>query len=124
MLHLKLVVISVVLILVACKPSNKNSSAVYFDNSDSTKGFSTTFNSFEFPRNIIFLIGDGMGLAQITAGLISKDKPLSLERCRSIGLVKTNSTKLITDSAASATAMATGHKTYNGAISMDVHQKN
>lgn len=83
----------------------------------------TTFISNKRPKNVILLIGDGMGLTQITAGSIAKKTPLVLEKFRQIGLVKTYSTKLITDSAAGATAMATGSKTYNGAISMDIHQK-
>jgi len=82
-----------------------------------------TFISNQRPKNVIFLIGDGMGLTQITAGSIAKKTPLILEKFRKIGLVKTYSTKLITDSAAGATAMATGSKTYNGAISMNIHQE-
>ena len=85
-------------------------------------GQGQTYVTNDRPRKVILLIGDGMGLSQITAGSIVKKIPLALERCRQVGLVKTYSTKLITDSAASATAMATGQKTYNGAISMDVHQ--
>lgn len=83
----------------------------------------TTFISNKRPKNVILLIGDGMGLTQITAGSIAKKTPLILEKFRQIGLVKTHSTKLITDSAAGATAMATGSKTYNGAISMNIHQE-
>lgn len=75
------------------------------------------------PKNIIFLIGDGMGLTHITAASIAKKDGLALETFQHIGLVKTYSTKLITDSAAGATAMATGFKTYNGAISVDINQK-
>ncbi|MBL4657734.1 MAG: alkaline phosphatase, partial [Flavobacteriales bacterium] len=73
------------------------------------------------PKNIIFLIGDGMGLTQITAGLITQRDALNLERCPIVGLSKTNSgDNLITDSAAGATAFATGKKTYNGAIGVDM----
>ena len=89
---------------------------------ENNMGKGQTYISDERPQKVIFLIGDGMGLSQITAGSIAKKQPLALERCRQVGLVKTYSTKLITDSAASATAMATGQKTYNGAISMDVQQ--
>jgi alkaline phosphatase len=69
------------------------------------------------PRNVIVMIGDGMGLAQITAGLTAKGS-LSLEAFKTIGLVRTQAygSQYITDSAASATAMATGVLTYNGAI--------
>lgn len=81
-----------------------------------------TFVTNAKPKKVIFLIGDGMGLSQITAGSIAKRDGLALERFRHIGLIKTYSTKLITDSAAGATAMATGQKTYNGAISMNLKQ--
>jgi alkaline phosphatase len=69
------------------------------------------------PKNIILMIGDGMGISQITAGMYSNNNRLNLERIHHIGLVKTTSSDdLITDSAAGATAMSTGTKTYNGAI--------
>lgn len=69
------------------------------------------------PKNVIFLIGDGMGVTQISAGLYSNSNQLSLERINNIGFHKSYSyDKLITDSAAGATAFACGVKTYNGAI--------
>jgi len=71
------------------------------------------------PKNIILMIGDGMGITHITAATIANKNTLHLERLPVVGLMKTFSTQLITDSAASATAMATGKKTYNGAIAMD-----
>jgi alkaline phosphatase len=68
------------------------------------------------PRNVILLIGDGMGLTQISAGVYF-GKQSNFERFQVIGLTKTHASKQpITDSGAAATAMATGHKTYNGAI--------
>ncbi len=71
-------------------------------------------------HNIILLIGDGMGISQISAGLYSSPKPLSLEQFRVIGLHKSYSaSNLITDSAAGATAFASGVKTYNGAIGVN-----
>ncbi len=72
------------------------------------------------PKNIIFLIGDGMGISQITAGLFSNNNKLNLEEFKVIGLHKTySSDNLVTDSAAGATAFACGKKTYNGAISVN-----
>ena len=72
------------------------------------------------PKNIIFMIGDGMGLTQITAGMIANNNHLNLEEFKHIGLIKTASTSgLITDSAAGATAFSIGKKTYNGAIGVD-----
>jgi len=71
-------------------------------------------------RNIILMIGDGMGLTQISAGMISNGGKLNLEYFKQIGFIKTHATdNLITDSAAGATAFACGKKTYNGAIAVD-----
>lgn len=71
-------------------------------------------------KNIILMIGDGMGLSQITAGIYSNGNYLALEEFNSIGLHKPySSDNLITDSAAGATAFACGQKTYNGAIAVD-----
>jgi alkaline phosphatase len=76
------------------------------------------------PKNIIFLVGDGMGLTQITAGIYSSKYPLSLESFPITGLIKTHSAKqTITDSGAGATAFSCGCKTYNGAIGVDAHKK-
>ncbi|MBL7776482.1 MAG: alkaline phosphatase [Saprospiraceae bacterium] len=78
----------------------------------------------QHPKNIILLVGDGMGLTQVTAGMYAKTAPLHLERFPVTGLIKTHSAKnLITDSAAGATAFACGCKTYNGAIGMTVKKK-
>lgn len=71
-------------------------------------------------KNIILMIGDGMGITQISAGLYSNSNSLHLERFKDIGLHKNySSDELITDSAAGATAFASGIKTYNGAIGVD-----
>ncbi|MCC7466948.1 MAG: alkaline phosphatase [Saprospiraceae bacterium] len=76
------------------------------------------------PKNIILLIGDGMGLTQVTAGLYANNKKLNLERFPVTGLMKTQSAShLITDSAAGATAFSCGCKTYNGAIGMTRDRK-
>ncbi len=72
------------------------------------------------PKNIIFLIGDGMGTAQVYAGLVANKGALYLRTMPSAGFSKTNSAdNLITDSAAGATALSTGEKTNNGAIGID-----
>jgi alkaline phosphatase len=70
------------------------------------------------PKNIILFIGDGMGLSQVTAGKIAKGK-LEMERCPVTGFVTTwSANSLATDSAAGATAMATGFKTRNGTLGL------
>ena len=71
-------------------------------------------------KNVILLIGDGMGLAQTTAGMYANHNALTITNLRNIGLVKTFSlSNFITDSAASGTAYATGKKTKNGCIGVD-----
>ncbi|MEM1217706.1 MAG: alkaline phosphatase [Bacteroidota bacterium] len=73
--------------------------------------------TFKPAKNIILMIGDGMGITQITAGLYSNENRLNLERFPVVGLHKSySSNNLITDSAAGATAFSCGEKTYNGAI--------
>lgn len=69
-------------------------------------------------KNVILLIGDGMGEQHIEAGNIYRSNKLNMERFAVIGEVMTRSlTPGATDSAAAATAMATGVKTYNSRIS-------
>lgn len=76
------------------------------------------------PKNIILLIGDGMGLSQGTAGMYANGNKLNLEKFPITGLMKTHSSShLITDSAAGATAFSCGCKTYNGAIGVTKAKK-
>jgi alkaline phosphatase len=73
------------------------------------------------PKNIILMIGDGMGVTQITAGLIKNGRKLNLEKFPFVGLHKSFAygKDLITDSAAGATAFSCGVKSYNGAIGVN-----
>ena len=67
-------------------------------------------------RNVIFLIGDGMGLNQIC----TLDSPNNFERAQATGFSKTASyDHKVTDSAARGTAMACGIKTRNRHIGLD-----
>lgn len=71
-------------------------------------------------KNIIFMIGDGMGLSAAYAGMSVSDHPLNLVQCTHIGLQTTfSSDNYITDSAAAGTALSSGTKTKNGAIGVD-----
>jgi alkaline phosphatase len=73
----------------------------------------------EQAKNIILLLGNGMGVSQITAGLYHK-KRLHLENFPVVGIHKpTSFDNLITDAAAGATAISCGIKTYNGALGVD-----
>jgi len=73
-----------------------------------------------YPKNIILMIGDGMGLGQISAGMFYQGNKTVLEEFPVIGLHKPAAyDKLITDSAAAATSFSSGVKTYNGAIGVN-----
>ena len=66
-------------------------------------------------RNIIYMIGDGMGLAHLTILEVEGGfQPTSFDRVHNIALISTYSANnRVTDSAAAGTALATGHKTNN-----------
>ena len=76
----------------------------------------------EPPRNVILCIGDGMGPEHVRAAglyLNGESGTLSFEAFPAQGLISIRSAdNPLTDSAASATAMATGHKVNNGVISV------
>lgn len=72
------------------------------------------------PKNIILLIGDGMGFSQLHAGFTANRGNLYITNIRHMGMITTFSAdKYITDSAAGGSAFATGQKTKNGAISVN-----
>lgn len=76
------------------------------------------------PKNVIFLIGDGMGVAQIYSGMVANHGDLNLSNFKNIGFQKTYSASdFVTDSGAAGTALASGTKTYNGAIGVDMDRK-
>jgi alkaline phosphatase len=60
-------------------------------------------------KNVILLIGDGMGVAQIYAGYTGNKGSLNLERAKSIGFSKTYSANnYITDSGAGGNSFLYG----------------
>lgn len=70
-------------------------------------------------KNVILLIGDGMGLAQIHAAWIANHGNLNITMLKNSGFSQTAAANAgNTDSAAGASAMATGEKTNNRYISM------
>jgi alkaline phosphatase len=79
-------------------------------------------------RNVILFIGDGMGVSTVTAarifdgqsrGLRGEEHSLAFDRFPHVALVRTYETNQQTaDSAGTATAMMTGHKTRAGVINV------
>lgn len=69
------------------------------------------------PKNIIFMIGDGMGLEQVSTAWTANRGKLNMEKMPYVGLQRTYCLNwLVTDSAAAGTALATGQKTNKGMI--------
>jgi alkaline phosphatase len=74
------------------------------------------------PRNIIFIVGDGMALAQVSASVIWERNQSWFEKFPVVGFHKpAASDNLITDSAAGATSFASGVKTKNSMIGLDAN---
>ncbi len=74
-------------------------------------------------KNVIFLIGDGMSISQVSAYRLVQGGPnsrIAVDRFPYSGIVLTHAENaIVTDSASSATAYSTGRKTNNGALGMD-----
>jgi alkaline phosphatase len=71
-------------------------------------------------KNVILMIGDGMGLVQVSAAWVANHGKLNIDNCTSTGFSRTwCANRLITDSGAAGTAMATGSKTNYHCISVD-----
>jgi len=79
-------------------------------------------------KNVIFLIGDGMSVSQVTAYRLLKggvNSRIAVDKFPYSGIVLTHAENaIITDSASSATAYRTGFKTNNGALGMDSEKNN
>jgi len=71
-------------------------------------------------KNVILLIGDGTGLAQLYTGYTANKAALNIFTMRNIGLSKTSSyDSYVTDSAPGSTAFSSGEKTNNRFIGVD-----
>lgn len=86
----------------------------------------------QMPKNIIMVVADGMGPAFTTAYRNYQDDPNTPQVERSVlddilvggaSTYPAEESGLVTDSAAAATALATGIKSYNGAIGVDVNKQ-
>ncbi|WP_105169552.1 alkaline phosphatase [Pseudoalteromonas sp. T1lg23B] len=83
------------------------------------------------PKNIIYMIGDGMGPTYTTAYRYYMDDKQTKEveptifDSMLVGMAHTypDDDTVVTDSAAGATALSTGKKSYNGAIAVNTEKK-
>lgn len=77
-------------------------------------------NAPQGPKNVIVMIGDGMGPAQVYSLILTSNEKTAFERFPYSGFSITKSaSNEITDSAAGGTAIAIGKKTNNGVVGMD-----
>lgn len=71
-------------------------------------------------KNVILMIGDGMGLGAVTSAFYANGGELTMMNLKTMGHVRTQSASdFTTDSAASGTAYACGQKTTNGFVGMN-----
>lgn len=123
------IILSAVMLLSCVACSAKEPEGWYTDGdiTISNRQVNKILNSeFETPKNVIVIIGDGMGPNDITLAEENVtgvyDFGLILNKIENHGLVTTNSANAeITDSAAAATALSTGTKTNNGTIGKDAN---
>jgi alkaline phosphatase len=93
--------------------------------------FAANASAQSAPKNIIFMIGDGMGPAYTTAYRYYMDDKSTPDVEQTVfdsilvGMARTypDDKTVVTDSAAAATALSTGQKTYNGAIAVSTDKK-
>lgn len=98
-------ILPLLLLLLGCKPTEPSRSPAV---------------KAQRPRNVILLIGDGLGISHLTAGMVRQKSPLAIEQLPVTGLHKPHAyDDLITDSAAGATAFATGVKARKGTLGLN-----
>ncbi len=108
----RLVLLPLFLIVASCAPTERAATAP----DPASPAVAATEAADEQVRNLIILIGDGVGTAYWTAARFKTGR-LHVERMPVAGLTDTRSSdSYVTDSAAGATVYATGQRTYNGAI--------
>ena len=75
-------------------------------------------------RNVILMIGDGMGAEHVWAAWLSNKGKLNIATLPVTGFsITTSASHTITDSAAGGTAIACGQKTVNGQVGVDAEGK-
>ena len=120
------------LLCVSCANNIDINKEVEIQNTTALSSHIQTHLPTHLPSNIIMVIGDGMGPAYTSAYRYFNDNPKTVAIEETVfdrhlkGMSSTYPAPVsgvVTDSAAAATALATGVKSYNGAISVDVDKK-
>ncbi|MBQ9583589.1 MAG: alkaline phosphatase [Bacteroidales bacterium] len=113
-----LAVLCTLLLAVSCKEKQTEPQLQYYTSGNTYETVSVISPAPDADvRNIIFMIGDGMGLEQVSCAWVLNHGKLNLDNMPVVGLSRTYSASdLITDSAAGGTALAVGEKTANGHV--------
>src|SRR5215207_6515364 len=112
------------LAVAAARPVSRSSTSRLTGTFVTSQSFTSNLD-LPVARNVILLIGDGMGQAHRFGGQLlsaGRDGRLAMDRLSHLGQMRTMSADpatFVTDSAAAATAIATGVKTHNGSVSID-----
>jgi len=124
LLILSLAAIALFLNILNIKP---NTEKIKIGNKQTNNINIASFEKNQKPKNIILIIGDGTGLNQVTLSRIAiggLDFKLAIDQMPYTGFSLTHSyNNAYTDSAAAATSLATGKKTNNKFLSVDVNKK-
>jgi alkaline phosphatase len=85
---------------------------------------SCTYDRSKDVKNVIYIIGDGMGFGAVTTALLTHDQETGFEMAPVVGLQETcSANNYVTDSPAGGTALATGTRTLNGYLGVDPEGK-
>src|SRR6056300_2022139 len=124
LLILSLAAIALFLNILNIKP---NTEKIKIGNKQTKNINIASFEKNQKPKNIILIIGDGTGLNQVTLSRIAiggLDFKLAIDQMPYTGFSLTHSyNNAYTDSASAATSLATGKKTNNKFLSVDVNKK-
>lgn len=113
MKKITLIALAATLLAVSCKHKEEEKVLQYYTTPHTYDIVDVTMPPVDNEvRNVIIMIGDGMGLEQVSCAWVLNHGKLNLDRFPTVGLSRTYCTnELITDSGAGGTALAIGQKT-------------
>jgi alkaline phosphatase len=113
MKKITLIALAATLLAVSCKHKEEEKVLQYYATPNPYEIVDVTMPPVDNEvRNVIIMIGDGMGLEQVSCAWVVNHGKLNLDRFPTVGLSRTYCTnELITDSGAGGTALSSGIKT-------------
>ncbi len=113
MKKITLIVLAASLLAVSCKHKEEEKVLQYYETPNPYEIVDVAMPPVDNEvRNVIIMIGDGMGLEQVSCAWVVNHGKLNLDRFPTVGLSRTYCTnELITDSGAGGTALSSGMKT-------------